>query len=183
MLDGQPILGQTPLPDARAFPLQALQAALARRLPCTLVVDGHNVLHLLPSLFRPYHDAQGQPTGRARQALAQRLQALAERHPTLHVELWFDGPVQDTRSLSEQVRVHFSGGEGSDRADGAIVAYVRHMGDRLSGIAYARIEDMSSGLDSPLGHVTVVSADGEVRGQVLRLGAAVMQPVEMAVWF
>ena len=159
-------LGQATLPDARAFPLQALQAALARRLPCTLVVDGHNVLHLLPALFRAYHDAQGQPTGRARQALAERLQALAERHPTLHVELWFDGPAHDTRSLSEQVRVHFSGGEGSDRADGAIVGQVRHLASTPA---------------APL--IAVASADGEVRGAAQSLGALVVLPVELGVWW
>jgi hypothetical protein len=169
-------LGQAPLPDARAFPLQAQQAALARRLPCTLVVDGHNLLHLLPALFRPYHDAQGQPTGRARQALA-------ERHPTLHVELWFDGPAHDTRSLSEQVRVHFSGGEGCDRADGAIVGQVRHLGGSASEADLAPADAKSLGAELLVRQVTVVSADSAVRGQVLALGAGVMLPAELGVWF
>ena len=174
-------LAQAPLPDARAFPLQALQAALARRLPRTLVVDGHNVLHLLPALFRPYHNAQGQPTGRARQALAERLQALAGRHPTMHVELWFDGPAHDTRSLSEQVRIHFSGGSGSDRADGAIVAQVRHLCESASS---TRSDTTSSGAEGPVRQqFTVVSADSEVRSQVLALGAAVMLPAELGWWF
>ncbi|MGA1315350.1 MAG: hypothetical protein ACO3YN_00285 [Rubrivivax sp.] len=176
-------LAQAPLPDARAFPLQALQAALARRLPRTLVVDGHNVLHLLPALFRPYHDAQGQPTGRARQALAERLQALAGRHPTLHVELWFDGPAHDTRSLSEQVRVHFSGGSGSDRADGAIVAQLRHLCDSKAVTDPNRQDAKSPGAEGSVRQVTVVSADTEVRDQVLALGAAVMLPAELAWWF
>jgi hypothetical protein len=176
-------LDQAPLPDARDFPLQALQAALARRLPCTLLVDGHNVLYLLPALFRPYHDAQGQPTGRARQALAERLQALAARHPSLHVDLWFDGPAHDTRSLSEQVRVHFSGGIGTDRADGAIVAQLRHLGDSLSAVDRPRAGARPPATDAPSRRVTVVSADSEVRSQVSALGAAVMTPSELALCF
>jgi hypothetical protein len=146
----------------RDFPLQALQRALAADQVCVLVVDGHNVLHKLPQLFRPHQDDHA----RVRRALADRLLGLAARHAALRVELWFDGPAHDTQALSEQVRLHFSGGTGRDRADHAIVAQVRHLtdaGDRR--------------------HVAVASADGQVRVDALAFGALVLTPMELGMWW
>jgi hypothetical protein len=111
----------------------------------------------------------------ARRTLADRLLALADRHPTLRIELWFDGPGQDTQTLNDQVRLHFSGGTGSDRADRAIVAQVRHLIDPQGdggAEAFGR---------APL--VAVASADGEVRADVQRLGALSVLPVELGIWW
>jgi predicted RNA-binding protein with PIN domain len=156
--------GAVPAPplDGRDFPLQALQRALAAGQACVLVVDGHNVLHLLPEWFRPHQDDHA----RIRRALADRLLGLAARHAALRVELWFDGPAHDTQALSDQVRLHFSGGTGRDRADHAIVAQVRHLtdaGDRR--------------------HVAVASADGQVSADVVALGALVVTPMELGMWW
>lgn len=154
-----------PAPDARAFPLQALQRGLADGRPGTLVVDGHNVLHLLPTIFRPYYDNRDQPTAEARRALADRLLDLAARYPTLHVELWFDGPVEDTRTLRERVRLHFSGGTGSNRADRAIIAQVHHLANASSHL------------------IAVASADGQVRADAQSLDALPIWPIELRLWF
>lgn len=154
-----------PALDARAFPLQALQRTLASGRSGTLVVDGHNVLHLLPKIFRAYYDSRDQPTAEARRALADRLLDLAARYPSLHVELWFDGPVQDTRALSERVRLHFSGGSGSNRADRAIIAQVHHLANAGGNL------------------IAVASADGEVRADAQSLNALLMYPVELGLWF
>lgn len=177
-------VAQVPSLDARAFPLQALQRDLVDGRHCVMIVDGHNVLHLLPTIFRPHYDQRDQPTASARKALADRLLHLASRMPTLQVELWFDGPAQDTRTLSDRVRLHFSGGSGSDRADRSIVAQVRHlMAPGLDvrpagsdGSVAAR--QVISGSGATRG-VFVVTADGDVRHEAHALGASVLLPVEL----
>jgi predicted RNA-binding protein with PIN domain len=145
--------------DLSLFPLQALQRTLAQGGGATLVVDGHNVLYQLPGLFRPVmHDHS-----LARRTLADRLLALAGRHPTLRIELWFDGPGQDTQTLNDQVRLHFSGGTGSDRADRAIVAQVRHLVEASDRSIY------------------IVTADGQIDADGRRMGAAILLPQEIGL--
>jgi hypothetical protein len=145
-------------------PMYALQSELARGLPCTLVVDGHNVLHKLPTLFRPDYEA-GQPGAKARKALEARLLGLCSKYPMLSIQLWFDGPVVEERAASNNLRVRFSGGSGSDRADRQIVAYLQHL--QTSNSKQMR---------------ALVSADGEVGHQGQAAGAIVMLPAELSLW-
>jgi hypothetical protein len=145
-------------------PIYAFQSELARGRPCTLVVDGHNVLHKLPTLFRPDYEA-GLPGAKARKALESRLLGLCSKYPTLSVHLWFDGPVVEERAVTSNFRIRFSGGSGSDRADRQIVAYLRHL--QASALDQLRV---------------LVSADNEVAHQGQSTGAMVMQPAEFHLW-
>ena len=160
--------GAVPAPplEGRDFPLQALQRALAAGQACVLVIDGHNVLHLLPTIFRPHYDEQGQPAARARLVLEALLVRLGKRYPALSIRLWFDGPVMDDRAASDNVRVHFSGGVGTDRADRQIAAYLHHA---CAAVGY--------------GHAAVVTADADVVSDALGNGALVMSPQDLALWF
>jgi len=108
------------------LPLRALQTELAQGHPATLVVDGHNVLYTQVADFRPWYE-QGLPGAQARQHLTSLLLALAQRYPTLHIDLWFDGPLLSDSTKAANVRVHFSGGQGSDRADARILAHLHHL--------------------------------------------------------
>jgi hypothetical protein len=144
-------------------PMYALQSELARGRPCTLVVDGHNVLHKLPTLFRPEYEA-GLPGAKARKALQSRLLGLCSKYPTLYVQLWFDGPVVEERSLARNLRVRFSGGVGTDRADRQIGAYFQHLRD-----------------SSPEQLRFVVSADSEVANYGATTGAVVLMPFELGL--
>jgi hypothetical protein len=146
-------------------PMYALQSELARGRPCTLVVDGHNVLHKLPTLFRPDYEA-GLPGAKAREALESRLLGLCSKYPTLSVQLWFDGPVVEERAVTSNFRVRFSGGSGSDRADRQIAGYLQHL--HASSAEELRV---------------VVSADSEVGHQGQMAGAVVMMPVELGIAF
>jgi YacP-like NYN domain len=148
----------------RNLPLYALQSTLALGHRATLVVDGHNVLFTLPALFRPFFE-DGMPGSRARQALEQRLAALARRHPRLSLQLWFDGGVASERTVSENLRVSFSGGSGSNRADRQILAFLHHL--EVSSPDLAR---------------TVVTADRDEARAAERTGAMVMAPEELALW-
>jgi hypothetical protein len=157
--------GGAPSADSlRGVPLYALQAALARGQACALVVDGHNVLHALPMVFRPLFEA-GVPGPRARRALEERLSVLVERHPSLRIQLWFDGPVVDERAVSARLRVRLSGGVGPDRADQAIAAYLRHLRAADPGELRA-----------------VVTADAAVAASARANEALVLEPDELQVW-
>jgi predicted RNA-binding protein with PIN domain len=150
--------------DLRGLPLNAMQAELAQGAECSLVIDGHNVLHKLPALFRGEFQ-QGLPGPRARRSLEARLIALGQRHPSLSIQLWFDGPDSNHRTAIENVRVQYSGGTGANRADQEIVAYLRHVQESTPRRARA-----------------VVTADLDEALQAEATGAMVMTPQELAVW-
>jgi predicted RNA-binding protein with PIN domain len=143
--------------------MYALQSELARGRPCTLVVDGHNVLHKLPNLFRVDYEA-GQPGAKARKSLESRLLGLCSKYSTLSVQLWFDGPFVEERAVTSNFRVRFSGGVGSDRADRQITSYLQHLQSSSPGELRA-----------------VVSADAEVAQHGRQAGAMVMMPVELGL--
>lgn len=151
-------------PSLKGLPLYALEEALAHDLPCTLVVDGHNVLHKLGWLFRSDYE-QGFPGKRARQALVQRLQTLSLQRSGLMIHLWFDGPQQGESCASENLQIHFSGGCGENRADKQIVAYLHHL--QLSQPTLLR---------------AVVTDDRDEAGQALVTGALAMAVQELALW-
>ena len=148
----------------RSLPLHAMQSTLALGQRATLVVDGHNVLFTLPALFRPLFE-NGNPGGRAREALEQRLAALAKRHPRLDIQLWFDGGTVSERTVMDNLRVRFSGGSGSNRADRQILAFLHHLGMASPDLARA-----------------VVTADQDEARAAERTGTMVMAPEELALW-
>ncbi len=146
------------------LPLYAMQSTLALGQRATLVLDGHNILFTLSALFRPFFEG-GIPGGRARHELEQRLAALARRQPRLSLELWFDGDSVSERAVSDNLRVRFSGGRGSNRADRQILAFLHHLGTASPGLARA-----------------VVTADRDEARAAERSGAMVMAPEELALW-
>ncbi len=148
----------------RNLPLYALQSTLALGQRVTLVVDGHNVLFTLPALFRPFFEGDI-PGSRARRALEQRLVALARRHPRLSLQLWFDADAASERPVSDNFRVSFSGGSGSNRADRQILAFLHHLEAASPELARA-----------------VVTADRDEARAAERTGAMVLAPEELALW-
>jgi hypothetical protein len=150
--------------DLSGLPLYAMQACLSRAEACILIVDGHNVLWKVPSIFRA-HFERGQPGPLARRALEEALLNLATRHPTLTIHIWFDSDVMEDRSLAVNLRVHFSGGEGTNRADRQMLAYLSHLN-----------------LHSSREVRTVVTADTDVAIKATDRGAMVMTPQELAMW-
>ncbi len=150
--------------DLTGLPLYAVQSRLAQGMACTVIVDGHNVLWKVPVLFRPHYE-QGQPGGQARRALEAALTVLAKRYPSLTIHLWFDGGVMQDLVLEPNLRVHFSGGVGANRADRQMLAYLTHMS--ATGTNEVR---------------AVVTADGEVAASAQASGALTMTPQELAIW-
>jgi predicted RNA-binding protein with PIN domain len=150
--------------DLKGLPLYAMQTRLSRGKACTLVVDGHNILWKVPTLFRAHYE-NGEPGAHARKALETVLLKLANRNPCLTIHLWFDSHVMADRVVEENFRVHFSGGEGENRADRQILGYLLHMS--------------TSAADQVR---TVATADFEVATSAQASGALVMTPYELAIW-
>ncbi|MBU6271566.1 MAG: NYN domain-containing protein [Betaproteobacteria bacterium] len=146
------------------LPALSLQAAIDQGEACTLVVDGHNVLHGLPHWFGPHHE-QGQPGARARRALEEHLTGLALASPSLRIHLWFDGTEMNDHTRVANLRVHYSGGSGMNRADERIAAYLRHL--QVAEPATAR---------------AVVSADRDIQLAAEQTGAMTLLPEEFEAW-
>ena len=161
---GGPIFGKDLRRLGSASALGLFDIAVAQAQPIRLMIDGHNVLHQLKSAWGEYFE-NGHPGRRAREQLARELHNLGSHTPSLLVDLWFDGPAAESYTLSDQMRVLYSGGEGEDRADRCIEAALIHL------------EHQHDGLGS--GSVFVASADGEVAASAERYGAVVMRPSEL----
>lgn len=149
--------------DLVDLPLYALQASLSHGDECVLVVDGHNVLWKVPTLFRAEFE-HGQPGAKARKALEKALLGLSKRYQSLSVELWFDSNDAEDLTIAENFRVHFSGGRGANRADQQILAYLSHM--EISGGGLVR---------------SVATADMGIATSAQASGAFVITPHELAI--
>lgn len=149
--------------DLGGIPLYALHAYLSNGVDCTLVIDGHNVLFRLHDLLQNGEKTSA-PGIRERTRLEQMIVALGRRYPSLSIHLWFDSTSLTDRTASENVRIHFSGGQGRDRADDRISAYVRYRHET-----------------APEQPRAVVTADRALAGRVQEAGAMVMTPIELGM--
>ena len=149
---------------SQGLPLHALQAELAQGRPCTVVVDGHNLLYTQRGLFREWCE-NGQPGQRARQRLIDQLLALLDHQAGLRVHLWFDGDTLHDYTPAPRLRVHYSGGTGTDRADQRIVAHLHHLQQ-----------------STPTQLRAVVTDDRSEARQAEQTGALVLAPQELVLW-
>ncbi|OYU31616.1 MAG: hypothetical protein CFE39_07220 [Comamonadaceae bacterium PBBC2] len=103
-------------------PTQHLSDCLMHARPCRLLIDGHNLLpKLKPLIGASYFKTGHGPTAQARALLIERVKTLTDWHPLLQADIWFDSPEDQHWSETDNLRVWFSGGKGSDRADGRIL--------------------------------------------------------------
>jgi predicted RNA-binding protein with PIN domain len=123
----------------------------------TFVLDGHNILYAArPAFLEQLVD--GHPGTAAREALVQRL--LREFTTADHeVLLYFDGNDAHREYRSERVQVIYSGGEGDQRADRAILRTVTER--TASGDAAT---------------VIVVTRDIKLARRARKRGAGIMAP-------
>lgn len=99
-----------------------LRHAVAQRDSFTLFIDGHNVLFQLEDIFGQYF-VDGFPGTKARTVFGNCLAQIFDK-PGADVLLYFDGDQPLQQSLSDQVRVIYSGGRGAHRADEAILMHL-----------------------------------------------------------
>lgn len=142
---------------------QLLEDCLLNARPCRLLIDGHNLLPKLKPIIGGDYFREGQgPNAKARALLIDRVKTLAAIHPLLQADIWFDGPDDQHWSETDNLRVWFSGGKGSDRADGRILESLQTEVYRGS-------------------HTTLllVTEDRELLQQAQALGAVGVSPLEM----
>ena len=144
-------------------PLHVLRQALARDLEFLLLVDGYNVLHLLPEFFEPLYE-EGRPAKQARDGLTASLVRVFGRRTHPAARLYFDGPERSDMAASPQVLVVFSGGSGEHRADEVILQDLEFYSRERAGTPRC-----------------LVSSDSDLIRQARALKAMTMRPDEFAV--
>jgi len=144
-------------------PTQHLADCLLHARPCRLLIDGHNLLpKLKPFIGASYFKAGQGPTAQARALLIERVKTLTDLHPLLEADIWFDSPDDQHWSETDNLRVWFSGGKGSDRADGRILECLQS--EVYRGTQTTRL---------------VVTEDRDLLSQALARGAIGVSPLEM----
>jgi hypothetical protein len=144
-------------------PTQHLSDCLLHARPCRLLIDGHNLLpKLKPLIGASYFKAAQGPTAQARALLIERVKTLTDLHPLLEVDIWFDSPDDQHWSETDNLRVWFSGGKGSDRADGRILESLQ--------------SEVYRGNQTTL---LVVTEDRDLLAQAQGRGAIGVSPLEM----
>ena len=148
------------------LPLHVLQRSLRQGDSCLLLIDGHNVLFKLRVILQLEFEGNS-PGPRARRQLVDNLGPLSAVFRNLDTHLWYDGENAHDISVSENLVVHYSGGEGSNRADAQIVKYLHSM------------RYMSAGQQSR--RKALVTADRELSEQARSHGALILAPEELAI--
>ena len=144
-------------------PTQHLADCLLHARPCRLLIDGHNLLpKLKPLIGASYFKAGQGPTAQARSLLIERVKTLTAQHPLLEADIWFDSPDDQHWSETDNLRVWFSGGQGSDRADGRILESLQS--EVYRGNQTTRL---------------VVTEDRDLLAQAQARGAIGVSPLEM----
>lgn len=103
-------------------PHQHFEYCLRNAKSLRLMIDGHNMLPKIKSFIggQYFSESQG-PTIEGRKLLIDRVRMLTDKHPLIEADVWFDGPIQEDWTETANLRVWFSGGKGSDRADKKIL--------------------------------------------------------------
>ena len=138
-----------------------LRRAVSRGDQFTLFIDGHNVLFDLEDIFGQYF-MDGFPGTKARVEFGKSI-ARIFNNSAANVLLYFDGDEPKQLSLSDQVRVIYSGGTGEHRADDAILKHMMALNQTI-----------------PPGPVCLVTRDVDFARQAGELGATIIHPEEFA---
>ncbi len=148
-------------------PLETLKHCLLTADFCYLLIDGHNLLHKVrPFIASEYFDTINGPNAKARAYLIEKLSNLVDLHPNINCELWFDGPIDTYWQETEGLKVLFSGGQGSNRADARIL-------ESLYGLSYRGLK----------ADYIVVTDDRDILKKSQETNAAGMSPIEFWMGF
>ena len=128
-----------------------------------LLLDGHNILHLLSAIFSPFYE-NDIPSGAARGQLVERMVKAVENYPNCLVNIFFDGPEASEYSQAANVKVIYSGGGNREhRADGVLLNY-------LQFIAGQGADDAA----------VIVTDDRDIQTKGQRLKAKIVSPIQFA---
>ena len=94
-------------------PQQHIEYCLRNAKPLRLMIDGHNMLPKIKPFIGGQYFTEGKgPSIAGRKLLIDRVRALTDRHPLIEADVWFDGPIEENWTETENFRVWFSGGKG-----------------------------------------------------------------------
>jgi hypothetical protein len=93
-----------------------------------VIIDGNNFLFTQSPRYGDYREP-GFPGDAHQERLIADVLALLDRRPDLAVDLWFDNPVPAIDQRGTRLRVIQSGGKGKNRADQAILAFLKRHKD------------------------------------------------------
>ena len=136
------------------------ETVLSEERRIIILLDGHNVLHLIPSLAVEIDNMSHEDLRRELVAAAVRARTA---FGNCQMEVFFDGPVANVSSPSPSVRVHYSGGVGDHRADGVLLDHLQFC---IAGGAFC----------------VVVTEDGDMRHKARLLGAHVIASRDFSVF-
>ena len=128
-----------------------------------LLLDGHNILHLLSPIFSPFYE-NDIPGGVARGQLIERMVKAVANYPNCMVNIFFDGPEPSEYSQSVNVKVIYSGGGNSEhRADGVLLNYLQFIvGNNATEAA------------------VIVTDDRDIQAKGQQLKAKIVSPIQFA---
>jgi len=147
--------------EARITSLQRFQNCLLTAQPLRVLVDGHNFLFTLRPLLPSHNFSAGVPNKSGRTFLISLLDRLSQAHPLLDIDIWFDGPDEESWTVSKSLRVWFSGGTGQNRADEKIL-------ESLKALEYQGSDAMTM----------VISDDGDLQIKAKKLKAVGLSNLE-----
>jgi predicted RNA-binding protein with PIN domain len=128
-----------------------------------LLLDGHNILHLLSAIFSPFYE-DDIPGGAAREQLIERMVKAVENYPNCLVNIFFDGPKPSEYSQATNVKVIYSGGGNSKhRADGVLLSYLHFIVGQEANDA-----------------AVIVTDDRDIQAKGEQLKAKIVSPIQFA---
>ena len=122
-------------------PAWRLQRAVEENQPLIVILDGHNVVHLLPEFFEDSY-SDGVPGKATREKLVSSVCRIFESADKCKVDVFFDGPSPSTQMHAPHIREVYSGGGNAEhRADNAIVEYLEFCCRQMSAMPRILVTD------------------------------------------
>jgi hypothetical protein len=142
-------------------PVYIIQNNILNSTNFKFIIDGHNVLFSLKHQIGHLYQ-EDIPKKEARDYLISKLKKLTDTYKNIDCDLWFDSSDESDISISNNLRVLFSGGTGTNRADNKII-------QSLS------VHNLSKNKRN----LVVVSADNEIKTEVKNQFQISMHPLEL----
>lgn len=102
----------------------SLRDAIYRDRPGLILLDGFNILFGMEDSFRADFEAGGRPGRRAAERLITILRRLTQERKGIRVRVFFDSPDHQVITVTENLTIEYSGGQGEHRADQRIAAHL-----------------------------------------------------------
>ena len=142
-------------------PVYIIQNNILNSINLKFIIDGHNVLFSLKHQIGHLYQ-EDIPKKEAREYLISKLKKLTDTYTNIYCDLWFDSSDESDISISNNLRVLFSGGQGANRVDKKIIQAIN-----ADSLINKKIK------------LIVVSADNEIKKESKMHKKISMHPLEL----